>query len=116
MGGKRKNNFSRALAEAKQRLKVALRERVRYEAKLGGLRTEIPQLQQTIQALEVQLGTKPTVSIEYKFDTPGPGAARIVDPDIAKLAGPQDLSGMGSIVSRDEDILPDAEGKELVPD
>lgn len=139
MGGKRKNNFSRALAEAKQRLKGALRERVRYETKLGGLRAEIPALQATIQALEIQINPN-KVGIATGFQNM-PNKIYRVEPnggltdlggnvdigqkgpvDIAKLAGPQSLEGVGSVpfdpknVSIDDEILPDAEGTEMVPE
>lgn len=116
MGGPRKNNFTRALLEAKQRLKQATVERDRAQKAMAKLSREIPDLQRTIQALEVQLGAKP-LSVT-KMATVEEVEHLITGSDLAKLAGPQDLTGMGSVpaASQDELLLPDAEGTPLVPE
>lgn len=132
---RKQTNFSRALKEAKLRLKEATGERTRYEAKLHALGIEIPSLQGTINALQRQMNP------DWKPPQPDPATYRIVHRnsetgeispaspvpiDLAPYRLPEDLSTMGSIpaivgeatreLSEDE-LLDDGsvDGEELLP-
>jgi uncharacterized small protein (DUF1192 family) len=55
---KQPNPFSRALTEATRNLAVAIKQRTAAQARVAELDAQIPALQQTIQALQAQLGQK----------------------------------------------------------
>lgn len=59
----RKNNsFERALVDAEKRLAQALNERSQAQETLNDLAKEIPNLQRTVAALELQLNPQPEIS------------------------------------------------------
>jgi DNA repair exonuclease SbcCD ATPase subunit len=120
----RKTEFSRALAEAKKRLKWSTKRKHKLETELAGLNAEIPALERTIRALEQQLGKKKLAPLSVPLNV-------LTDVHIPKeleqYVLPQDLSNFGSIpatqtqqqdaveVTEDE-LLPDPDGRELTKD
>jgi hypothetical protein len=119
---RRLSSFAKALQDAEKRLEKALAERAYSQTKLGQLANEIPSLERTIAALKQQMnpadmppGQLPVAAFDWKPIVPMPAN----DSEIAKLAGPQDLTGMGSIpykqLSEDE-LLPEPEGEPLTED
>jgi hypothetical protein len=128
----RKTEFSRALAEAKKRLKWSTKRKHKLETELAGLNAEIPALERTIRALEQQLGKKKQLGPLSKVSmvsVPSPLTV-LTDVNIPKeleqYVLPQDLSNFGSTTANtqqqngvevtEDELLPDPDGKELTKD
>lgn len=99
---RKRNNFSRALQEAKKRVKSATKERERIRKRLDHLNREIPSLERTIKALQQQLNPElslpvGTLSTRTLLPIDKIEITQPIDPELAELAGPQDLTGLGSI-------------------
>jgi hypothetical protein len=101
------NSFKRALAEATVKLALAMKQRAAAQKRVIELDAEIPALQQTIQALQSQLGKKgvmPSDALHKGHETlsavTGEHRAETsaIPPELVKWVGPQDLTGMGSIL------------------
>lgn len=117
---RRPSSFAKALQDAEKRLEKALVELKEGREKVFALEQEIPSLQSAIQVLQRHINPD---SVTFKDSKTGketsPSGTVIVPgipPDLAKLAGPQDLSGMGSIPAKqlnDDELLPDPEGDAL---
>lgn len=119
---RKQNSYTRALSDAKKALKSATLENARLEARLRELRIAIPALQATVAALQRQIEPSRHDVVFHNSKT---GEASLPDgtplstADLAKLAGPQDLSGMGSIPAREpteDELLPEPEGEALTED
>ena len=92
-------SFSTALSAATKRLEKALAERQTLTAKLTVLNQEIPSLQQTISALNKQLGntTQPIPTPGLQEVAPPMPAVPTVPPEIRARLPLDDLTGIGSI-------------------
>lgn len=127
-----RNSFSAALDAAGKRYAQATKEREKAVQTLDKLDKEIPALQQTIKALQAQLHPNSGTfrnSTTGKETTPA-GEVRVpaLPSELAKIVGPQDLSGMGSIppsreqltlpqtITSEDDTLPDPDGTPLTED
>jgi hypothetical protein len=111
------NPFSRALTEATRNLAVALKQRTAAQKRVAELDAEIPALQQTIQALQAQLGQpksifqskdgvyelsgdKPPVKISADREDVELATKAGVPPEVAKLLPKSNLAGIGSIPAK----------------
>lgn len=127
-----RNSFSAALDAAGRRYAQATKEREKAVQTLDKLDKEIPALRETITALQRQLGQKPakfkTEGITPPTEQPAGQYGVEIPEHLAKIVGPQDLSGMGSIppsreqptrpkqITNEDDTLPDPEGTPLTED
>ena len=120
--------FKAALSSATKRLAKAQKERTQAQKRLLALDAEIPALQSTISALQRQIHPNDVTFKNSKtgLETATNGTIRVpaIPPELAKLVGPQDMTGFGSIVHdpskpiqlSDDELLPDPEGTPLTPD
>jgi len=116
---KRQNSFARALADAEKRLVKALSELASCQNRTTELSTEIPRLRQIIAAL----GGKVVMPDARQLSTLGATGVYGAETsaDLLALAGPQDLTGLGSIVGEkpvqsaitEDELLPDPDGTPL---
>jgi hypothetical protein len=102
---KRKDSFSRALADATKRLEQAERQRQSTREILARLELEIPALQRTIMALDRQLNPTGTTQGQVFTHVPIPG---VVNEAMASLPDGTNLT--------EEDTLPEPEGTPVVPE
>ena len=118
----RKSSFETALRAATNRLNEAQEERADAQKSLAWLNAEIPALERTIAALQVQLNPQGVQLLAKEYPEDNPTRARPT-----KLIGvsevlPQDLSGMGAIRNgetiavTEEDTLPEPEGTPILPE
>lgn len=116
-------SFHCSLMLANRRLEVALKERAAAQKKLGELELEIPSLQKTIQVLQQALNPKSVLkgrhaNVEHLSEAAS--APSPIPEEISKYLGPQDFTGMGSTVGEtkvqdpDDELLPEAEGTEII--
>jgi uncharacterized protein YlxW (UPF0749 family) len=117
----KQSQLRKTLAATEAQLEKAKLDLGRAQQKVQTLTQRIPELQRAVDSLRVLVGAKPSPKA-----SPSPQSAprAVVDKsDLARLAGPQDLTGMGSVpygsgpqapqLSEDE-ILPDPEGDPIL--
>jgi len=96
---KKRNSFSAALDAACRQYAQATKEREKAAARLEWLDTFMPQLRQTIMALQKQLGKEVIPTEVKKAAVTGEHRAE-TSADLLKLVGPQDLTGLRSIPAK----------------
>jgi len=127
----KQSKFKVALAEAERKLEKAQTDLRRHREKVDGLLVHIPKLQKSVEALRQLCQSYVVTHISYTTTLPGhrnepPIPTRMSDGvDVAKLAGPQDLTGMGSHrppvaapakePQSENDTLPAVDGEEILP-
>ena len=118
---RRKDSFSRALADASKRLEKAQAERTAALQRLVALDQEIPRLQITIAALRDQVDpvikAKPVPVFEEGLRVGQTGPPPNLSPeDLAKWYSTVDLSKVKSIVPERPTVTAPQSEEELLPD
>jgi hypothetical protein len=115
---KRRDPYLPALWTAKRRHEKAVKEREFHMARLTELAVEIPRLEQIISVLETPSEGWPRGTsglTEPAVQIPESGLQLIVPDHLRRLIGPR--SGPVEVPTQPEgdDLLPEAEGKEVLP-
>jgi len=111
---RRKDSFSRALADAQKRLEKAQAEQHKANVALRDLNNEIPRLKATIAVLRNQMEPSRLTGAGRPAEEPMP-PANMTPEELAKWYTERDLSNVGSIVPERPAAEPTSED-EMLPD
>lgn len=115
----KQSQIKKALAQTESNLDKARADLARAQQKVQMLTQRIPELQRAVESLRVLVGVKykPLKNLPLAIELPTVVAVpKVPKSDLLKLAGPQDLSGMGSIPAGSGPNAPQLEEDELLPD
>lgn len=118
----KQSQIKKTLAQTEANLEKARSDLSRAQQKVQMLTQRIPELQRAVDSLRVLCGIKQKTKslMESVTKVAMDGGKQMVESfvktDIMKLAGPQDLTGMGSIPAGSGPHAPQLEEDELLPD